>query len=374
MRKKTLGMFFVLWAGICVFLLSGTPRAGAVALHEYGYRIRYQNCAVAAAADQSLEIGSQGADSSVKIQYLKKLPEDLSFDIHDISTNAPAGTLYLRFTQKIPKVLVHGAMGKFYTEAKIDQFLVDGVLSSFTAKNTWAGTLLTNGTFGSVKMSAQANSGYWEYATTVLQAIGSSAYSPMSIQTTGVVFEQVSSLAPIGLFKVASKKGRAGTPPQSCISVGGLGRVTPAARANTGGSYACAATRIEQLDVSGAYMELDELLSLEPIEKIRAVSVNFGGMSLGGIVGLNDTASDMIVDAPSIGTIYGQVAVKGAFWVPQTAQASTAFHEGTIGSISTGKKGLFWGIAHVAPSCTIKFTPAAHPDFWVCNDPSSHQP
>ncbi|HPS03630.1 MAG TPA: hypothetical protein PLA90_19010, partial [Candidatus Sumerlaeota bacterium] len=94
----------------------------------------------------------------------------------------------------------------------------------------------------------------------------------------------------------------------------------------------------------------------------------------GGIVGLTTTAKDMVVDAPGIGSIYGQLAVKGAFWVPQTAQASTAFHEGTIGSISTGKKGLFWGIAHVAPSCTIKFTPAAHPDFWVCNDPSSHQP
>jgi hypothetical protein len=326
------------------------------------------------APNQSLQIGTQGAASSVKIQYMKKLPEELSFNANDVSTNAPPGTLYLRFTQVIPEVVIQGDMGKFYTEAKIWNFASLGVLSEFTAKNAGVEILQTNSRFGSIRMSAQANSGYWEYATCYLVAMGPNTSPPMSVQASGVVFEHVTSLVPIAQFKVTSKKCLAGVPAQSCISVGGLGRVTPAAKADTGTSYRFETTRVSQLQVSGGYMELDGLLSLEPIEKIRATSVNFGGMSLGGIVGLISSASDMVVDAPGIGSIYGQVAVKGGFWVPQTNQSSASFHEGTIGSISTGKNGLFWGIAHVAPGSSIKFTPAAHPYFWVCTDPSSHQP
>lgn len=342
-----------------------------------GYRIRYKYCTVQAAADSSLSVTDVVKPSGyVKIQYLKKLPVSVAFDANGISKNTPPGTLYVTAPRVIPQVTIDGELGTFYTEARVSILVGYNYIQNVTCKKAWIGLFQGMDTVGRLKMSAEENLLYGNYATTSLIFYGSSPRPPMSAQFSGVIVEVFVSDAPLSSLKVASKKCHTDLPVQykNFISQGGIGRLTPSA-ATSSTSYGFHVKAIDKLQVTGGAIVPDSFLSYEPVTSIRATSLRFSNVLLLGIVGMPYGLSPTMATfgAPRFGSIYGEDRVQADFWVGPKGYPNIPFHQGTIAKIMTHPKtGALNGTAHVAPGNQIQFVPKDHPGFTVCDNPGAH--
>jgi hypothetical protein len=364
-----------LWVGIFVLSFFCSPSVWALPGTSC-YRIQYKNCTLSTDATRAIGItDTLGKASWVKIQFFKKTPASILYDANGISTNAPHGTLYMTAPLTIPTMGIDGDLGKLYTEANIGQLISLGTLTNLTCNKSWISVLISGKTIGSLRVSAQADSSVGQYATMILDFENNQPQSPMAIQLSGVILEKAAVLIPISNFTVASKKCVGGEPVRRFVSLGGVGQVTPAAQADSG-KYPLIVRSIGKLKTSGAELVPDTLTCYTSLLSISAVSAQFDGKRLGGGVGNSDPArSDIEIWAGNIGSVYGNVGVNATFLAGLEGVPEPGFHQGTIQKIATHPtKGFLKGLAHVAPDSTIKFVPASHPYFWVCDDPAADQP
>ena len=342
-----------------------------------GYRIRYKYCTVQAGADSSLSVTDVVKPASyVKIQYLKELPVSVVFNVNGISTNTPVGTLYMTAPRVIPKVIIDGELGTFYTEARVSVLGCYTYIKDVTCRKAWIGAVESLDSIGRFKMSAEENLLYGNYATTTLVFYGASLYPPLSAQFSGVIVETFVSNSEISSLKVASKKCHTDLPMQhkNFVSQGGIGRITPSASVSST-SYVFHVKAIDKLQVTGGAIIPDSFLSYEPVTSIRATSLRFSNVLLLGIVGMPYGLSPTMATfgAPRFGSIYGEDRVQADFWVGPKGYPNIPFHAGTIAKIMTHPKtGVLSGTAHVAPGNQIQFVPKDHPDFTVCYNPGAH--
>lgn len=340
------------------------------------YRIQYKNCTLSTNATRAIGItDTHGQASWVKIQFFKKTPASVLYDANGISTGTPPGTLYMRAPLTIPTLGIDGDLGKLYTEANIGQLISMGNLTNLTCNKSWISVVISGKTIGSLRVSAQADSSSGQCATMILDLENNLPQSPMAIQLSGVILEKAVVLVPISNLTVASKKCVGGEPVRRFVSLGGVGRVTSAAQADSG-KYPLIVRSIGKLKTSGAELVPDTLTCYTSLLSISAVSAQFDGKRVGGGVGNSDPArSDIEIWAGNIGSVYGDVGVNATILAGIEGVPEPGFHQGTIQKIATHPtKGFLKGLAHVAPGSTIKFVPASHPYFWVCDDPSQDQP
>ncbi len=364
-----------LLAGIFVLGLSFWLVSPAAATS--GYRIRYRHCSIETDLNRSIVVkDSTSRASYVKIQYVKMIPSWVTFNGAGTSTNAPAGTVYMTEPLTIPSVAIGTDLGTFYSEARVMYLACSGSVSQVRFNKTWADIIESGRTFGSLKVSAQANSTLSEYATMVMGIYGASPSAPMPVQLSGVILENTIILnVPLTSVKVSSKKCRTTLPLQdkTFVSMAGIGRVTPEALADASGKYNFVTQGVDKLRVVGANIVPNNLLSHTAIPSIQAVSARLDGSRRGGTIGLSlGLLPQSEFGAPSFGTIYGDVGVYGYFWAGPQGYADIPFHQGTIQKIATHpRKGLLLGTAHVMPTNEIKFVPKDHPLFVVCDDPGA---
>jgi len=357
----------------CLFLCQDVPAASGTSC----YRIQYKNCTLGTNATRSISItDTHGQASWVKIQFFKKTPASILYDANGISTNTSHGTLYMTAPLTIPAMGIDGNLGKLYTEANIGQLIFLGTLTNLTCNKSWISFLASGGgTIGSLWVSAQADSSSGQYATMFLDLETNLPQPPMAIQLSGVILEKAAVLIPISNLTVASKKCVGGEPVRRFVSLGGVGRVTPAAQGDSA-KYPLIVRSLGKLKTSGAELAPDTLTCYSLLSSISAVSAWFDGKRVGGGVGYSDPArSEIEIWAGNIGSVYGDAGVNATFLAGIEGVPEPGFHQGTIQKIATHPtKGFLKGLAHVAPGSTIKFVPASHPYFWVCDDPSQDQP
>ncbi len=376
MKRKTLG--YCAWLLLAISLFSAAPWQNAWAAPAY--RIRYKNCTVTTNPARVLLVtDAVGATSNIKIQYLKNAPASITFDEFGNSTNAPAGTLYMAAPLTIPAIEVAGALGTFYTEAKVGYLMAPNGITTITAKKTWIDVIASQAPIRTIRMDTIVDSFGSGYATTTIQIMTPApAPTPLSISLSGIVLERLYCMTPISTLSVASKKGKVAS--ASVVSMGGIGRITPAALADPGATYDALMHSLASLKLTAAHMEPDHLTCVHDLGKMQALLVAFNHVKTGGIIGRSELAMGtyppIIVYASTIGSIYAQSIVNGTFVAGVSASPSTpAYHEGTIQKIATKPNGgHLRGTAHVAPgtSASIKFTPQDHPEFLLCEDAGSH--
>jgi hypothetical protein len=365
----------VLLLGVPLCLAAKPGNGGKPAEKIPGYRIKSTQCTVQIASDKSLLVtGATGAQSSLKIQYFKKLPSGLLFE-DGISTSTP-GEIYLTAGSVIPEVQIQGAFGQVFTQAPILSLETTGTIEKVFSSEASVNFIEAR-ELGYVKMAAEADSSAGQYATTSIQTSGTTA---LKIQLTGVILENLVTSQSVTFLKADSKKyvnkgQQTLVPPAKPVSLAGIGRVTPTALADLTSSYTLTANGIASLQTKGASMTPDSILSTGNINKIQALEAKFSGSKTGGLVGRTpgDSVIPVVVSAPEMGMIYGQAGVHGVFNAGVDALGAPN-HQGTIQKIATKpNSGALSGIAHVKAGSTIQLIPQDAPNFIICaDDPANH--
>ncbi len=379
MKKTTVG--FWVWSLVTLFFLSAPPWQNTWA--SSAYRIRYKNCTLTTNPSRILLVtDATGASSSVKIQYLKNVPASIQFDPDGLSTNAPAGTLYLTAPLSIPAVQVVGSLGTFYTEARVGYLMAPSGVSKITARKTWIDYVISEAAIKTIKMDTLVDSFGTGYAGTVIQIVPTPPSStPLSLSLSGIVLEKFFSNSPVSTLSVASKKGKIGS--ATVVSMSGIGRITPSGLAEAANSYDCVGQSFQRIQATAANIEPDRLLCAGHLAKVQATSVVLNHAKTGGIIGRSELAvvagyTPISVFASTMGSLYGYIGVEGTLLAGIAASPSSpAYHEGTIQKIATHpRNGRLIGTAHVAPGtgASIQFVPQDHPNFLICEDAGSHPP
>jgi hypothetical protein len=364
---------FLMSASLCLAAKPGN--GGKPAEKIPGYRISYKQCAVQIAPDKSLLVtNTSGAQSNLKIQYFKKLPNGLVFN-DGISTST-SGAIYLTGGSVIPEVQIQGDFGQIFTQAPILSVVTSNTLSKVFSSDACVNFIEAR-ELGYVKMAAATDSASGQYATTSIQTSGTAA---LKIQLTGVILENLVTSQSLTMLKADSKKYNKGgqatlQPSVKSVSLGGIGRVTPAALADLTSSYTLTVNGINSLQTKGAAIAPDAIWSGAKIQKVQALEAKFSGTKVGGVVGRIPGAGviPVVISAPDMGMIYGQAGVHGVFNAGVDALGQPT-HQGTIQKIATKPNGgTLSGIAHVKAGSTIQLVPKDAPDFIICaDDPANH--
>lgn len=380
MRKQRITIRMAWLAGILALglplCLAAKPGNGSKPHDSVaGYRIQPTQCTVQIAPDKSLTVtDTVGPKSHLKIQYFKKLPNNLVFE-DGISTST-SDAIYLTADSVIPSVQILGDFGQVFTQAPIQSLATSDTLAKVFSSNACVNFIEAQ-ELGYVKMAAQADSSVGEYATTSIVTSGTQA---LKIHLTGVILENLVTPQPVTSLMAYSKKfvqksSPKLAPPTKPISLAGIGRVTPAAQSDQTSSYTLMADGIGSLQTKGAPITPDLIWSTGNIQKIQAIEAKFNGVKVGGVVGRTPATQviPVVISAPTMGMIYGQAGVHGVFNAG-VDEMGVPTHEGTIQKIATKPNGgTLSGIAHVKAGTTIKLVPQDAPDFIICaDDPANH--
>lgn len=341
---------------------------------EPGYRVMAKHCNVEVGDDMSLDVtNGSGRKSSVKIQYMKKLPKTVVLDESGVSTDTK-GLVYLAADTLIPVLRMEGAIGSVYTQANIGAILTSNTLSKLSTKDALVSYIEAK-SLDFVKMTALADSSDDAFATTSILTSGTAG---LKVHLTGIVLETLVTSQEVLSLKVQTKKYKSkgssktvvDAPPTSKtpkgVSLSGIGRITPMALIDDEGVYVVIANGIKGASTKGASVAPDVMESRKLISKIQAKSSKFSGTEVGGFLGHeDDETTQTVVIAPNMEVIYAQRGIN-ANLVAGAEADGTPDYSGSIKKIGTKPKtGSLKGEAHVAPGTEIKFTPEKGDDFVV---------
>ncbi len=364
--------------------------AGGNPADEKVYRVTYRHCQIQPDMPgvSDLLFTGVGEKASIKITWLKRgVPVN--------ARNKP-GTHYIT-VRTIPQLRVEGSLTSLYCDAPVTQLDVTGVLKRLVA-NDEIQLVVANGA-GSIQMKAQkdALASPPQYArTSILMAQN---WTPMSVQTSGVVIEYFAVNQPVRSLRADTKKYVDPLTRQKRVSLGGLGSVERV-QADVWGQgtvptvsegSAIHAISIEGIRTSGAPIVVDEIGV--PTTSIEAASVAFdtetgtvvaqgnirvpliegrtilnrlvakgvkprGGALTGGFIGYAGAPQAMRVLFQSAATIEGQSGVSGVFVAGYQGPEQSPTYTGSIRSITT-QANAPEGEAHISPQApAIKFKPS----------------
>jgi hypothetical protein len=353
------------------------------------YRVTYRDCQILTDTPTSscLLFTNVGAKASVKVTWMKRgVPVN--------ARNKP-GTQYVT-ARTIPLLRVEGSLTSLYCDAPVTHLEVTGVLKRLTA-NDEIQFVEANGA-GSIQMKAQKNAlaSPPEFArTSILMAQN---WTPLSVQTSGVVVEYFSVNQPVKSLRADTKKYVDPVSRQKRVSLGGFGPVERV-RADVWGQGSVpavsedsliSAISIGQIRASGGSIVVDEILA--PTASIEATSAAFdtvsgrlvaqgnirmaylesstvlkrlgakgtqpkGGSLTGGFIGYPGAPQAMRVLFQDATVIEGQSGVSGVFVAGYQGPENAPAYTGSIRSITT-RANAPEGEAHISPLApAIKFKP-----------------
>ncbi|HNY29010.1 MAG TPA: hypothetical protein PKH31_16680, partial [Candidatus Sumerlaeota bacterium] len=264
-------------------------------------------------------------------------------------------------------------------DVPVHSLKVTNALNTLQAKT--GVTFIQVGEMASAKLSATRPMESGQYARTFIKTNGS---TPMTIQATGVVVEELSSAMgsgqPVKLLSVASKsyKNEVGLKKTSLGAVGSLPRVvadvagvaapqseaTPSSIKGSilksvvvSGGPLVADEMIGQIDkvlVSGGNIRCGLIRSGKDLVLLQATAQKINGVLVGGAIGSANKPGEMFVQAQpnskglAIGKIVGQTGVSGIFQAGYN-ETGEPNYQGAIKWIQT-KTGEIEGVAHVSPA------------------------
>ncbi|HNY28114.1 MAG TPA: InlB B-repeat-containing protein [Candidatus Sumerlaeota bacterium] len=368
------------------------PVAGWAAgnpMDEKVYRVTYRDCQILTDTPTSscLLFTNVGNKASVKVTWMKRgVPVN--------ARNKP-GTQYVT-ARTIPQLRVEGSLTSLYCDAPVTHLEVTGVLKRLTANDEIQ--LVEASGAGTIQMKAQKNAlaSPPEFArTSILMAQN---WTPMVVQTSGVVIEYFNVNQPVKSLRADTKKYVDPVSRQKRVSLGGFGPVervradawgqgsVPTASEGSG-LYAIS---IGQIRAVGGSIVVDEIVA--PTASIEATSVAFdtasgrvvaqgniravhiesatvlkrlgakgtqpkGGTLTGGFIGYPGVPQAMRVLFQDATAIEGQSGVSGVFVAGYQGPEGSPIYTGSIRSITT-KANAPEGEAHISPLApAIQFKP-----------------
>lgn len=313
------------------------------------YKVTYKGCTLTRENVSDLRaVVSAGAAASVKIQHLKKLPK---------STADVAGkVLYLLASTGVERFVVVGNLASFYTDAPVQVLDAGGAVGSISTKNATVARISLAGAAGSIRMAATPG-GVNSSLSATRVASGQGAGQPLGIALTGIVLEDLATSQTVSRLTVAAKAFRNKTSGASGVATSGIGRIAPAAVADTSGTYTLAAAAFGTVSTKGADIRPDGLVSQGPVGSITGKALNLGGQAFPAMLGLEAQPLQLLMRAQTFGTISADSGVHGRFWAGFDASGPT--YTGTIGTVATkAGVGTLSGELRVAPGSTVMFKPA----------------
>jgi hypothetical protein len=365
--------------------------AGGSPTDEKVYRVTYRNCQIQTDVPNASDLlfSGVGEKASIKIAWLKQgVP---------VNARDKQGTRYIT-ARTIPQLRVEGSLTSLYCDAPVTHLEVTGVLKRLVA-NDEIRFIVANGA-GSIQLKAQkdALASPPEYArTSILMAQN---WTPMSVQTSGVVIEYFTVNQPVKSLRADSKKYVDSLTRQKRVSLGGLGTVERVGADVWGQGTVPAvsegssirAISIERIRTSGAPIVVDRIVV--PTSSIEATSMAFdtasgkvvaqgnirvpliegrtvlnrlvargvkptdGGVLTGGSIGYAGAPQAMRVLFQSATAIEGQSGVSGVFVAGYQGLDGSPAYTGSIRSITT-QTNAPEGEAHISPQApAIKFKPS----------------
>lgn len=310
------------------------------------YKVSYKKCDMEQVDPSGLAVtAGLGGGATLKIQRLKELPAN--------TDDVPGKYLYLLDCAGVERVDVDGGLASFYTDAPIGALVANDSVGSIASKNACVARIEVAVTLGSVRMVAVPGGTNTGLPVTRI-ASGGSADKMLAIGLTGIVLEDLVTGQSVKSLSVTTKGFRDKVTGALVVATAGVGRIAPAAAADTSGTYALVAPRFGSIASTGAIMRPDELVSEGPVGRITGKSLYLGGALRPAILGWEDEPQRMLMKAESFVRISANHGVHGRFWAGFDAQGPT--YTGTVGTVAT-TSGTLSGELRVAPGTVVKFRP-----------------
>ncbi|HNY27848.1 MAG TPA: fibronectin type III domain-containing protein, partial [Candidatus Sumerlaeota bacterium] len=323
------------------------------------------------------------ANASIKITLLKKLPAVTTDD-------AAKGIAYLLNVSEVTNLTIIGDVKVLSVAAPVYTLTSNGLIKSLTA--TAPVSQLAFKEAGMVKLSATKDSSVPFFART--RITGGNGASALSLLTTGVVIEDLSSQQAVKALKVAAKayKTAAGVKTTSLgaiglaqdldskagvvsdytangpsvVLMGGVAGVTKTLVSATGGSIVVDSLEgcLDKIMVSGGDIRCLEILSNNDIKLLQAKAKKVaGGALVGGRLGTLHTPDAMTVWAKTnLLSIVGDAGISGRFVAGYAFAGTTpaANYTGAIKTITAKTGAVIEGDADMAAAyvAKLKFKPA----------------
>jgi len=338
------------------------------------YQVVGAGCTITMADSTHMEVQvtTGSASCSVKIVRLSHLPPSGG---RSTARKAPRAGLVLPGNTGLDQVLVNGNVDRFYTDAPVRELDVAGSVGMLSTRQANVGNVTATGSIGSVRMMSQTNGTSGSYATTRIQ---SGAAGNLTVMLNGIILEALDTAQNVDTLGVGSKPFRGGPTTGgmrrmraavSGVSVGGIGRITDAAQADTVGDYNVHAASFGTILVKGGSIVPDMVLAdTGTIRQIGAVGVGPSGTKsgrmgsagvIGGVIGnASDPAACRLL-APSFGNILGSAGVSATIVAGYDALLEPDY-SGSVSVIGT-VFGTLSGEVDLSPAAaaSLKLLPSA---------------